>query len=322
MRLRVLVINRKKTVYDLSEAICSPITYTTVRVGTASTITFDVLKSGEMSFHEGDMVKIFLDKKLYIVCYIFKKTKKQDVISVKAYDLLRYMQYKESYNFTKKSADKIITIMANEFKLPIGELANTGFILPDKLYEDKTLLDIATDALMQTTVKTGKVFNLFDDVGKLALKESGTMLQKEIIGNRSFATDYTYETSIENSYSYIKLVKPNKKTGKGDSYIAYDQEKIDTWGRLQFYKKVEEGINDVQIRELAKNYLKYYAQTQRNLKIDAIGIPSFRAGCMVAVDIKSLGDIDLKKMLLIYKCTHKLSEYDHTMTLEMRVTND
>lgn len=322
MRLRVLVINRKKDVYDLSEAICSDITYTTTRVGSASTISFDVLKSGEMSFHEGDMVKIFLDTKLFIVCYIFAKSKKQDVITVTAYDLIRYLQYKQSYNFSNMTADKIIKQMANEFNLPVGTLDSTGFILPPKLYEDKTLLDIATDALMQTTVKTSKVYNLFDDKGKLTLKKCKNMLQKEIIGNQSFATDYTYNTSIENSYSYIKLVKPNKKTGKADAFVAFDDIKLKNWGRLQFYKKVDENMNDAKIRELAKNYLKYYAQTERKLKIDALGIPTFRAGCMVIIDIKALGDIDLNKLLLIDKCTHKLNEYEHTMTLEMRVTND
>jgi len=61
MRIRVLVINRKKNVYDISNAISSNIKYTTTRVGSASTISFDVVKSGQMSFHEGDMVKIFVD---------------------------------------------------------------------------------------------------------------------------------------------------------------------------------------------------------------------------------------------------------------------
>ena len=244
MRIRVLVINRKKNVYEISNAISSSIKYTTVRTGSASTVSFDVLKSGEMSFHEGDMVKIFVDKKLYIVCYIFAKSKKEDVISLTCYDLLRYMQYKQSYSFSKKTATQIIKQVANEFKIKLGSIADTGYILPDKIYEDKTLLDIVTDALMKTTVKTKKVYTLYDDAGKLTLKESSDMTSNYVLGNKSFATTYTYKTSIEESYNYVKLVKPNKKTGIGETYIAFDDDKVKKWGHLQFYKKVDENLND------------------------------------------------------------------------------
>lgn len=322
MRIRVLVINRKKSVYDISNAISSDIKYTTTLVGSASTISFDVVKSGEMSFHEGDMVKIFVDKKLYIVCYIFAKSKKEDVISLTCYDLLRYMQYKQSYNFTKKTATQIIKQVANEFKIKLGNIADTGYILPDKIYEDKTLLDIVTDALMKTTVKTNKVYTLYDDAGKLTLKESSDMISNYVLGNKSLATTYTYKTSIEESYNYVKLVKPNKKSGKGETYIAFDDDKVKKWGHLQFYKKVDENLNDAQIREMAKNYLKYYSRTKRTLKLDCLGVKEIRAGSIVLIDIPSLGDIDLKKLLLIEKCTHTLSETQHTMSLEMNVIND
>lgn len=322
MRIRVLVINRKKTVYDLSNAISSEIKYTTTRTGKASTITFDIIKGGQMSFHEGDEVKIFVDKKLYIKCYIFSKSKKEDVITLTCYDILRYLQYKQSYNFTNMTATKIIKQIANEFKLPISNIADTSYILPDKVYEDKTLLDIITDVLMQTTVKTKKVFNLYDNAGKLELKESINMISNYVLGNKSLVNTYTYKTSIEESYNYIKLVKPNKATGKGETYVALDNDKIKKWGHLQFYKKVDENLNDAQIREMAKNYLKHYAKTNRNLKLECMGLKEIRAGSMILIDIPALGDIDLKKILLIEKCTHKLSENQHTMSLEMNVIND
>lgn len=323
MKIKVIVINRKNAKYDITKAICSDIKYKTERVGVASTITFDVLKSDTpMSFHEGDPVYIYIDDKLYILCYIFAKSKKQKIISVTCYDLLRYLKYKESYNFIQKTASQRIRQMANEFNLPVGEIEEISHILPDKIYEDKTLLDIMTDSLMETAVATGKIYTLFDDRGKITLKESKNMINKNVIGNKSFATDYTYKTSIENSYNYIKLVKPNKETGKGDVYIAKDQGKVNIWGRLQYYEKVDENLNDSQIRERAKTFLKYYAKTERNLKIDAIGELSIRAGSVVLIDIPALGDIDLRKMLLIEKCTHNIDNYHHTMSLEMKVIND
>jgi len=232
------------------------------------------------------------------------------------------MQYKQSYNFSKKTATQIIKQVANEFKIKIGNIADTIYILPDKIYEDKTLLDIVTDALMKTTVKTKKVYTLFDDAGKLTLKESSNMISNYVLGNKSLANTYTYKTSIEESYNYVKLVKPNKKSGKGETYIAFDDDKIKKWGHLQFYKKVDENLNDAQIREMAKNYLKYYSRTKRTLKLECLGVKEIRAGSVVLIDIPALGDIDLKKLLLIEKCTHTLSETQHTMSLEMNVIND
>ena len=174
---------------------------------------------------------------------------------------------------------------------------------------------------MKTTVKTKKVYTLYDDAGKLTLKESSNMISNYVLGNKSLATTYTYKTSIEESYNYVKLVKPNKKTGKGETYIAFDGDKVKKWGHLQFYKKVDENLNDAQIREMAKNYLKYYARTKRTLKLECLGVKEIRAGSVVLIDIPALGDIDLKKLLLIEKCTHTLSETKHTMSLEMNVIN-
>lgn len=321
MKIKVIVTSKNKNKnYDLSAAIDGAITYTGQMTGSASKITFDVIKEGEMIFHEGDKVTIYEDEKPYIVCFIFSKSKAQEKISVVAYDILRYMQYKQSYSFKGMTASKILTQIANEFELPVGEIEDTKYVLSDKIYEDKTLLDIATDALMRTSVQTGKVYVLFDELGSISLKEVENRKSPYIIGNKSFATDYTYITSIEDSYNYIKLVKPNKDSGKTDTYVALDPEKVKTWGKLQYYKKVDEKMNEAQIKDFAANLLKHHAQTQRNLKITALGISQVKAGTLVLIDIQDLGDIALKKMLLIEKCTHRISD-DHTMDLEMKVYN-
>ncbi len=39
------------------------------------------------------------------------------------------------------------------------------------------------------------------------------------------------------------------------------------------------------------------------------------------IDIPGLGDINLKKVLLVDKCVHRITSGSHTMDLEMEVYN-
>ena len=39
-----------------------------------------------------------------------------------------------------------------------------------------------------------------------------------IIEPATLAREFTYKTSIEDSYNVVKVVQPNKATGKGDAY--------------------------------------------------------------------------------------------------------
>lgn len=320
--IRVIMssFNAKKN-YDITPIIDGDIVWNTERKSQASKINFDVIKNGEIIFHEGDKVRCYLNNKPFFAGFVDIKAKKLERITVTAFDLLARLKYKQSYLFENKTASQVIKIIAQEFGIPINIIEDTGYVMPKKLYDDKSLLDIITDCITATSIAINRIFVLFDDFGSISLKEISHMKSKYVIGNESFGMDYVYTTSITDSYNYIKLVKPNKSTGRADAYVAQDPEKVNRWGRRQYYAKVDEGMNSAQIRELTKNYLKQFAQTKRSLKLPAIGVADIRAGSMVLIDIQDLGDIALKKMLLIDKCTHKLSSNSHTMDLEMRVYN-
>ena len=59
-----------------------------------------------------------------------------------------------------------------------------------------------------------------------------------IIGEKSLMTNYSYNTSIDSqTYNSIKLVRPNKETGKSDVFIRKDSDTIARWGLLQLYQK-------------------------------------------------------------------------------------
>lgn len=308
--------------YDATKLIDGDVTWTTARNGSAGKLTFTIIKHGEIVFHEGDQVRFTVDGVSYFLGYIFTKEKKNDKISVTCYDMLRYLKAKQSYAFTQMKLSDVVRLMASEFNLTVGDIEDTGYIMPDKIYEEKTLLDIISDCITITALATGKIYVLFDGVNQLCLKEIGHMVSQYTLSGDDFVQrDYTYTTSIDESYNYIKLIRPNEETGKGDAYIAMDNDKMQAWGKLQYYAQVDEGLNAAQIQAQAENLLKYYAQTKRKLKLPCLGVPDIRAGSMVLIDIPSLGDISLKKQLLIDNCTHKWNSSSWTMTIEMAVTN-
>lgn len=308
--------------YEISDIGDGEIKWTTSRMGVAGKLTFDLIKHSEIICHEGDQVRLTVDGHSYFLGYIFAKSKTQERISITCYDMLKYLKSKQSYKFVGRTLTDVVNRIADDYNLTKGIIEESGYVLPDKIYEGTSLFDIITECIMKTAIATNKVFVLYDGVNRLCLQEVHKLLRETpIIEPLTLAREYTYKTSIEDSYNIVKVVQPNKATGKGDAYMLQDTGKIAEWGKLQYYEKCDDDSNDAQLRERTVKLLSYYAQTQRQLKIHCTGLPDVFAGCTVPIMIPALGDIDLSKKLLVEKCTHTWSSNDHTMDLEMKVYN-
>lgn len=308
--------------YEVSEIGNGEVKWVTNRSGVAGKLTFDLIKHSEIICHEGDQVRLTVDGKSYFLGYIFSKSKEREKISIVCYDMLKYLKSKQSYNFTGHTLGSVVKTIAKDFNLTTGIIDDPGHVLEDKLYEGQSLFDIITDCITLTAIATKKIYVLYDGVNQLCLREmSDLKLDGPIIEPSTLAREYTYKTSIEDAYNVIKLVQPNKSTGKGDAYTAKDDGKIKTWGKLQYYEEVDEDLDEAKIRQRAVDLLSFYAQTQRSLSILCSGIPEVFAGCTIPINIPALGDISLSKNLLVEKCTHTWSSNDHTTELEVKVYN-
>lgn len=116
----------------------------------------------------------------------------------------------------------------------------------------------------------------------------------------------------------MKLVKKNEKSGKTDAYVFQDSDTINKWGLLQYYDEITEDLNKAQIKNLCKQYLKYYNRILKTVKIDAIGIPELRAGMVVPIRIKNIGDLQKVTLLITEKVIHTFEGGDHTMSIEVK----
>lgn len=293
---------------------------TTERFDTPGKMTFTMLRKNIEDLTVGSVVNFKAGDTKMFKGYIFKREDTLDgKTSFTAYDQLRYLKANASYAFKKKELRRIIKKIAEDFELKTGTLEKTGYKFPTLIKENESCLDIIFDALEKCIIETGKIWSFYDDFGELTLREVAYLYTDKLIGDRSLLTDYTYTEDIDSeTYNRVKLVKKNENTGRTDAYIFQDSDTIKKWGLLQYYDEVTEDMNKAQIKNLAKQYLKYYNRILKTIKITSIGIPELRAGMVVPIRIGDIKDVQAVTLLITEKVTHTFEGGDHTMEIEVK----
>lgn len=293
---------------------------TTNRFDSASKMVFECVEESGIAIDNGAAVKFTDNGTPVFAGFVFTAKRSMDhSVEYTAYDQLYYLKAKASFTFENMSLEQIITQIAGEFSLTVGDLDATGYVFPSLIKENTECLGIIFEALSQVIVQTGKIFVFYDDFGKLTLKEAKKMLVPSLLGNRSLVTDYTYTRDMaSDTYNRVKLVRPNKETGRADAFVHEDTETIKKWGLLQYYDSVDENLNDAQIDEMCAKYLTYYNRLLQSVSIDAIGIPGLRAGNIVPVRIAQVEALSMNRLLLAEKVQHSYDGNAHTMSIDVK----
>ena len=252
--------------------------------------------------------------------YVFTAERNRDgEVAYVAYDQLRYLKANASYVFEAMTLPQIIQQIAADFNLTCGTLEEPGYAFPCLIKENVSCLDIIFDALAETIIQTGKIYVFYDNAGALSLTEARNMYSTVLLGDGSLVTDYTYKRDIDSdTYNRVKLVRPNKDTGRADTYVHEDTETIGKWGLLQYYDQVDENLNEAQIDQMCAQYLQYYNRVLQTLTIEAIGVPGLRAGMIIPVCFGDINDLSVSRLLLAEKVTHTFEADDHTMSIEVK----
>lgn len=293
------------------------ISWSLKRIGTPGKLTFHVLANPDFPFQEGDIVGVHYNGTAVFYGFIFElKRTKDNRIQVTAYDQLRYLKNKDSYNYENLTAKAVIEMIAADFHLKIGELADTGYVIPVRSEPDKTLFDIILNALDLTMIETKKIFTLYDDYGKLMLKDMEQM-KLDLVITAVNAENFDYSSSIDGeTYNQVKVSIDNEQSGKKDIYLAQGIENMKQWGVLQHYHKAEKNTGEGQA--LADSLLKKYNQKTKKLSVkNALGDIRVRAGSLIPVAL-DLGDVKVHHYLVVDEITHNFTGNLHTMDLNLR----
>ncbi len=305
-----LVIFAQKGV--VSPAIVDRIEWTTERVGVAGKLTFKTIFDENNTFEEGDVIQFKYNNTPIFKGVIFSIKRDKDLISVTAYDQLRYLKNIDVYDYRNKRASEVIKMLANDFNLNLGEIEDTKFIIPKRLEDGVSLFDIILTALDLTLQNIKELYVLYDDFGKLSLKNIKNM-ETDILIDETNSENFSYKTSIDNSANQIKIVKSTDS--KREIYIEKDSSSINRWGVLQHYDTVNDKENPIM---KAQSLLKIYNRKQKNFTIkNVIGNTKVRAGSSFFVKL-NLGDIDIKNKMIVEKVKHIFKFQEHTMELTLK----
>lgn len=327
MKMELMIENQEGKIF--LPLVCDGISWETERKGVPGKLTFRVLKDEVINFLEGSRVTFRVNDKPVFYGFVFTKSRDRDqIISVVAYDQLRYFKNKDVFFYKEQTASEVLASLAKDFKLILGTVEDTEHEIPQRYEDNVTLFDIVQYALDETYTATQKRFVLFDDFGKIALKSVEDM--KVLISIQAdTAENFSYSSSIDsNTYNKIKLYHDDKEGGEREVYISPSDKTSDDalraegeqnqkdWGILQECEKYDpKQISDPQKR--ADDLLKLKNKKRRSLSIQrAIGDLRVRAGSSVFVSML-LGDIEVNDWMTVEKVTHQFADNEHFMNLEV-----
>jgi len=287
------------------------------RKGTPGKLKFTVVKDKLLNFEEGDAVKLTVDEVPMFFGFVFTKSRASsspELIEVTCYDQLRYLKNKDTYNYQGKTTGELLRMIAEDYRLNVGSLSDTGYPLT-RCDSDTALFDVIQNSIDNTLMGTGKLYILYDDVGALTLQNAEDMRTKLLISVDTMGS-YSYSSTIDSqTYNQIKVVLDDSESGVKKVYMAKDSANINKWGVLQYNDTVKTEANGA---AKANALLSLYNQKTRTLSIsDALGNTGIRAGSSVIVSL-DLGDVSLLNYMMAESVTHKFSENQHLMDLKLR----
>ncbi|EGT3682149.1 TPA: C40 family peptidase, partial [Clostridioides difficile] len=293
------------------------ITWEIERRGTPSKLEFTIVMDDILEFCEGNSVRLYYKGIGIFYGYIFqKKRDKENHIKIVAYDQLRFFKNKDTYVLENHTASELVKMLAKDFKLKYNVIEDTKYKI-SRVEENKTLFDMVLTALDDTLREKKEMYVLYDDFGRLTLKNVASMKLDTVMDN-DVIEDFDYNSSIDSdTYTKIKLVRDNEETSKRDVYIAQDSAHIRSWGILQLFETVDKNMSEAEIKQKCDILLKLYNRKTKTLSLkNVLGDIKVRAGCLLFITL-NLGDIELQNYMLVEKVKHTFENNSHFMDLTL-----
>lgn len=319
--MEVFCLNNNKT-YDITNMVQSA-EIKGSKYKTARSLTLSVLNTNRglhksLDFQEGDTVLFRWKGSELIQGTIFKIGQdKSEVESLLVYDLMIYLlRNNESYVFTNKKASEIARTVCNDFGIPIGSIVDTGYVIPSLVCDAKNLYDIIMQALEMTRKQTGVNHYLYAEKGKLYIVRRIENIRKWVIENGVNLIDYSYERSIEETFTKVKLSAEQNDTTL--IATADNGELQKRFGMLQYFEKVSDTLTQSQLNDRAKELMKQKGVINKSFSLTALGIADIISGTSIYVIEKKL---KISKGYFVDEDTHIFKGKEHTMSLKLTETD-
>lgn len=233
-----------------------------------------------------------------------------------AYDNGIYLaNNKDTFTYENKTASDVFKDCCTRFGLPMGEVANCTYKIPELTKSKTTAFDAIADALSLDFDATGIRHYVASEKGKIKLLTRRENIMQWVIEVGQNLSTYTYTRSIEDIKTRIKLVS-KEGTTIAERKNSSLESKI---GVFQNIDQPEESLTKAQINDLIDSMLDEQSTPERTLDVEAVGIPDVISGIGVYIIIKELG---LSRTFYVDEDTHIFEDNKHTMTLKLNYAND
>lgn len=233
-----------------------------------------------------------------------------------AYDNGIYLaNNKDTFTYENKTASDVFKDCCTRFGLPMGEVANCTYKIPELTKSKTTAFDAIADALSLDFDATGIRHYVSSEKGKIKLLTRRENIMQWVIEVSQNLSTYTYTRSIEDIKTRIKLVS-KEGTTIAERKNSSLESKI---GVFQNIDQPDESLTKAQINDLIDSMLDEQSTPERTLDVEAVGIPDVISGIGVYIIIKELG---LSRTFYVDEDTHIFEDNKHTMTLKLNYAND
>lgn len=280
-----------------------------------ATLTFECVNDDVLNYQEGASIKVFNDGQVIFAGFIVDKSRnKEQVIKNTCYDQLWYFKNKDTFKFLDMSYSDALNEIISHQGLLAGEIEDTTYKVPARLERNKEYFSMLKSFYDFTLAHTGEIFTLFDDAGKISLKKPTSMIVSRAITVDN-SCNYSYKTSIRNSYNRIKLSHVDDEKKELKYHVEEDMNHIKEWGLRQL---LVESSDKEDMKSKASRLLELLNKKERTLEIrDVIGDWEVRGGSLVPVILNEIGDIVVNSMMMVTSVEHKVKSGVHTMNVKV-----
>lgn len=320
MAIELLIINGDRV---MMPKVLDGIDVEWTRQGAAGQMTFTVLKTENISFVEGNAVTLRVDGVNVFYGFVTKKSRdKEQQIQVTCLDQLFYLAQNQTVFVAKnETASDCIKRLASERGIAVGDVENTGYAIPKHRIDSATsYLDIMQTLLDITLAYSGKMFVIYDDFGKLTVKNVESMTSENMLYvTENNAENFDYESDIESSYNDVVLVQEDKTSGQLKPVAeAKDTKNIGLWGNLTHFEILDKDVSKENAELKAKQLLELHNQVKRKLRISGVFSDlSIRGGSTVVVALH-LGEMIVQRKFVVESVKHHFANDHSTMDLEVK----
>ncbi|QIG62536.1 tail protein [Sporosarcina phage Lietuvens] len=220
--------------------------------------------------------------------------------------------------FTNKKASDIVRIIAKDFGIPVGKIADTGYVIPKLILRNKSLHEMILTALTVTRKQTGKRFFVGNVAGKLTLDTGADPKEKRyILKAGANITGASYARTIEDTKTQVKVSGGKKE--KPTIAVVKNDALRKKYGVMQHVEDMDEKATASQVKQRAATLLKEMAVINDKASVESFGIQEVICGKGVYVIEPMTG---LTGGYFVTSDSHTFEGRLHTMSLELSRTYD